>query len=101
MSILDETPIASRAFNTLTTQFMGAVSGTLPGVEREKGLLVTHDDIRNIKRYIMRGLALPTNAAEIEQIYKYDQLNVNGLRSADMQVLYTSIKKPFRNLVEN
>ena len=92
MSILDETPIASRAFNTLTTQFMGAVSGTLPGVEREKGLLVTHDDIRNIKRYIMRGLALPTNAAEIEQIYKYDQLNVNGLRSADMQVLYTSIK---------
>lgn len=84
--------ITAEELNSLTSDFMGAVSGTLEGVEREQGLLVTNDDIRKIKRYVNAGLALPIEIDEIEQIHKYDQLNIAGLKSADMQNLYKSMR---------
>jgi hypothetical protein len=92
MLTIDDIPITAGEFNALTMNFINAASGTLPGVQRDKGLLVTTSDIRNIKNYVVRGLALPTHTAQIEQIYKYDQLKINGLRSDDMQVLYQTIK---------
>ncbi|WP_434608394.1 alpha-xenorhabdolysin family binary toxin subunit A [Pseudomonas sp. R1-7] len=92
MLTIDDFPITAGELNALTMNFINAASGTLPGVQREKGLLVTTSDIRNIKNYVVRGLALPTDTAQIEQIYKYDQLKINGLRSEDMQVLYETIK---------
>jgi len=81
-----------KEINSLTADFMSAVSGTLKGVERGPGLLVTNDDIKKIKRYVNAGLALPTDVNEIEQLYKYNQLNIAGLRSADMQAFYQSMK---------
>ncbi|WP_095148484.1 alpha-xenorhabdolysin family binary toxin subunit A [Pseudomonas sp. Irchel s3a18] len=84
--------ITAKEINSLTSDFMSAVSGTLAGVEREQGLLITNDDIKKIKRYVSAGLALPTDINEIEQIHKYDQLDIAGLKSADMQVLYKAMK---------
>ncbi|POF42589.1 hypothetical protein B0D71_06725 [Pseudomonas laurylsulfativorans] len=91
LAIQDEIKTAEE-INSLTTDFMGAVSGTLRGVERGPGLLVTNDDIKKIKRYVNAGLALPTDINEIEQLYKYDQLNISGLYSADMQILYQNMR---------
>lgn len=84
--------ITTKEINSLASDFMSAVSGTLAGVEREQGLLVTNDDIKKIKRYVNAGLALPTDINEIEQIHKYDQLDIAGLKSADMQILYKAMK---------
>ncbi|WP_223448120.1 MULTISPECIES: alpha-xenorhabdolysin family binary toxin subunit A [Pseudomonas] len=92
MLAIQEQTITAEELNSLTSDFMGAVSGTLVGVEREPGLLITNDDIRKIRRYVNAGLALPIEIEEIEQIHKYDQLNIAGLKSADMQNLYKSMK---------
>jgi len=92
MLAIQEQTITAEELNSLTSDFMGAVSGTLEGVEREQGLLVTNDDIRKIRRYVNAGLALPIEIDEIEQIHKYDQLNIVGLKSADMQKLYKSMR---------
>ncbi|MNF55854.1 hypothetical protein D3C84_373280 [compost metagenome] len=92
MLATQEQIITAEELNSLTSDFMGAVSGTLEGVERERGLLVTNDDVRKIKRYVNAGLALPIEIDEIEQIHKYDQLNIAGLKSADMQNLYKSMR---------
>ena len=92
MLAIQEEIITDEEFNSLTANFMAAASGTLSGVERGPGLLVTNDDIKKIKRYVNSGLALPTDINEIEQLYKYDQLNISGLYSADMQILYQNMK---------
>ncbi len=92
MLATQEQIITAEELNSLTSDFMGAVSGTLEGVERERGLLVTNDDVRKIKRYVNAGLALPIEIDEIEQIHMYDQLNIAGLKSADMQNLYKSMR---------
>ena len=92
MLATQEQIITAEELNSLTSDFMGAVSGTLEGVERERGLLVTNDDVRKIKRYVNAGLALPIEIDEIEQIHKYDQLNIAGLKSTDMQNLYKSMR---------
>ena len=92
MLAIQESIKTVKEINSLTADFMSAVSGTLNGVERGPGLLVTNDDIRKIKRYVNAGLALPTDVNEIEQLYKYNQLNISGLYSADMQIFYQSMK---------
>jgi len=93
MLAIDNTTITSTVVTSLTSNFMDAVAGTLPGVEREQGLLVTNEDIRKIKRYVSSGLALPTDEKQIEQLHKFNQLNITGLKSADMQILYTQMKE--------
>ncbi|MDP9654282.1 UNVERIFIED_ORG: putative nucleic acid-binding Zn-ribbon protein [Pseudomonas putida] len=92
MLATEEQVITAEQLNSLTSDFMGAVSGTLEGVEREKGLLVTNDDIRKIKRYVNVGLTLPIEIDEIEQIYKFDQVDIIGLKSADMQTLFLPMR---------
>ncbi|UVM05858.1 alpha-xenorhabdolysin family binary toxin subunit A [Pseudomonas laurylsulfatiphila] len=92
MLATEEQVITAEQLNSLTSDFMGAVSGTLEGVEREKGLLVTNDDIKKIKRYVNAGLKLPIEINEIEQIYKFDQVNITGLTSADMQILFLPMR---------
>jgi hypothetical protein len=82
----------SNEVNSLTSQFMDAVSGTHPEVGRDKGLLVTNEDIRKIKRYVNTSLALPIVEEQIEQLYKFDQLKISGLTSRDMQGLYQTMK---------
>lgn len=83
--------ISAENFNQLTQDYVKATAGKLPGVTRAPGLLVTNDDIRKIKRYIKVALELPTDTGEIEQRFHYDTLDVAGLKSADMQVLYKTI----------
>ena len=92
MLAIQEQTITAEELNSLTSDFMGAVSGTLEGVERKQGLLTTNDDIKKIRRYVNAGLALPIEIDEIEQIHKYDQLNIAGLKSVDMQTLFKSMK---------
>ncbi|EJM44422.1 hypothetical protein PMI26_01989 [Pseudomonas sp. GM33] len=92
MLATEEQVITAEQLNSLTSDFMGAVSGTLEGVEREKGLLVTNDDIRKIKRYVNVGLTLPIEIDEIEQIYNFDQVDIIGLKSADMQTLFLPMR---------
>jgi len=92
MLATEEQVITAEQLNSLTSDFMGAVSGTLEGVEREQGLLVTNDDIRKIKRYVNAGLKLPIEIDEIEQIHKFDQADIPGLKSADMQTLFLSMR---------
>ncbi|WP_353742095.1 alpha-xenorhabdolysin family binary toxin subunit A [Pseudomonas fluorescens] len=93
MLAIQEQTITAEELNSLTSDFMGAVSGTLKGVERKQGLLITNDDIRKIRRYVNSGLELPIEIEEIEQIHKYDQLNIAGLKSADMQALFKSMRE--------
>ncbi|VVN69614.1 alpha-xenorhabdolysin family binary toxin subunit A [Pseudomonas fluorescens] len=88
-----ELNITTENFTALTSEYFKAVSGNHPDVKREKGLLITNDDIRKIKRYVNKALELPTETQEIEQLYNLDQLNIAGLKSADMQELYSTSKK--------
>jgi hypothetical protein len=87
-----ELNITTENFISLTSDYFSAVSGNHPKVKREKGLLITNNDIRSIKRYISKALELPTEIETIEQLYKLDQLNIAGLKSADMQTLYSTTK---------
>lgn len=92
MSATQARTINSNELDSLTSQFMGAVSGTLAGVERDEGLLVTNEDIRKIKRYVNASLALPTEVNLVEQLYNLNQLNIPGLSSVDMLTLYKTMK---------
>lgn len=84
--------ITTEELNSLTSDFISAASGTLEGVERDKGLLITNEDIRKIKRYVTEALVLPIKTNEIEQLHKYDRLNIIGLKSADIQALFNAMR---------
>lgn len=92
MLATQEQNITAEELNSLTSDFIKVVSGDYEGAEREKGLLVTNDDIRKIKHYVYIGLTLPVEINEIEQIHKFDQMDIAGLKSADMQTLFISMK---------
>ena len=62
-------------------------------VKRDKGLILTREDIINIKQYVKDGLALPTAYNEVVAYLGYSQSGLAGLEPSDIQVLFVAIRE--------
>jgi chaperonin cofactor prefoldin len=62
-------------------------------VKRDQGLILTREDIINIKRYVKDGLALPTAYNEVVAYLGYSQSGIVGLEPNDIQILFTAIRE--------
>lgn len=76
---------------TATRNFMNVVSGNEPQSERDPGLILTSEDVRQIRRYIKAGLELPLELSQVRQsLGNYDS-SVRGLEPAAIRDLYQEI----------
>jgi hypothetical protein len=85
--------VSAEEAEAVSTRFMMAASGSHSDVVRSPGLLVTNEDVRRIKRYVEKGLGLPAELAQVEQLLGYKKIDIPGLEPRDMQVLYQDIKE--------
>ncbi|MBH8565889.1 alpha-xenorhabdolysin family binary toxin subunit A [Nostoc sp. CENA67] len=66
--------------------------GTYPEVERSGGMILTQEDVINIKLYVKYGFALPEILAEVKSYLGYDAIGIAGLEPKDIQELFRGIK---------
>lgn len=76
----------------VVTKFMGMVTQTEEGVARQPGLVLTKEDIINIKLYVKDGLALPTNEPEVGSYVGYQHAGIAGLELPDIRALFERIR---------
>ncbi|MCB0086936.1 MAG: alpha-xenorhabdolysin family binary toxin subunit A [Caldilineaceae bacterium] len=74
------------------SKFMGMVTQSEQGVAREPGLVLTKEDIINIKLYVRDGLALPTEAAEVGSYIGYQHAGIAGLEPSDIRAMFERIR---------
>lgn len=84
--------VSAEQAEAVGARFMIAASGSHSEVIRSPGLLVTNHDVRRIKEYVEKGLELPAELAQVEQLLGYKEIDVPGLGPREMQVLYQDIK---------
>ncbi|WP_244653101.1 alpha-xenorhabdolysin family binary toxin subunit A [Pseudomonas syringae] len=71
--------------------FMSVVSGHGEGVKRPPGLFVTNNDVKSIHAYVSKGLTLPTDLKEVEQLIGDYGTSISGLGPEAIQKLYVDI----------
>ena len=70
--------------------------GTPDGETRDSGLILTKDQIKNLKRYELKGLALPTQLKDVIAYLGYETGAGRGLEAADFQGSFELIQEHAR-----
>jgi hypothetical protein len=89
MQASEELPIEK--LNDVTTHFVQALAGHSGG-GREPGLIVSHTDVRTIRRYVASALELPSGLDEVRQVLGYDMADIAGLEPIDIRDLYQTVQ---------
>lgn len=76
----------------VVNDMLSAASGTAEGTGRDPGLLITTEDVRQIRRYVNTGLALPADPQQIKHLLGNYESDIVGLKSEDIVRLYLSIR---------
>lgn len=76
----------------VSNDFIRAASGVAEEAARDRGLLITNEDVRRIHRYVSSGLALPTDIAQVRQLLGNHDSGIPGLQPDDIRQLYLSIQ---------
>lgn len=98
MSYQDDTPVTDDVIADEAIRapklLMDASSGLLEDSTREPGLILTKEQLVNIKKYEMAGLALPTEIGAVITHLNYDVGDGagKGLEPKDFQQTYTLIR---------
>lgn len=66
------------------------LTSQIEGVTRPGGIF-TKEDLINIKLYVKRGLALPYTLEGVKQYIGYNDIDIDGLKPADMTTLFKGI----------
>ncbi|MBD1876962.1 alpha-xenorhabdolysin family binary toxin subunit A [Nodosilinea sp. FACHB-131] len=74
------------------TEFIKIVTAKNDEVKREPGLILSREDIINIKLYVKYGLALPTDSQEVVTYLGYSRSGVPGLEPEDIRPLFAGIR---------
>lgn len=95
MSFQEATPVSDdkvtdEASRALSIMFDSS-AGRLEGANREPGLILTKQEIKNIKRYEMVGLALPTQLKDVIAYLGYETGAGRGLEAADFKNTFTTV----------
>lgn len=72
--------------------FMKVASGQETQVARDAGLILTTEDVRQIRAYVSSGLALPTNPQQVRKLLGNYSSGISGLAPEDIRDLYAMIK---------
>lgn len=72
--------------------FMKVASGQETQVARDPGLILTTEDVRQIRAYVSSGLALPTNPQQVRKLLGNYSSGISGLAPEDIRDLYAMIK---------
>ncbi len=67
-------------------------TGENPDVKRDVGLILTQEDIINIKLYVKKGLSLPIEDREVISYIGYSSIGIAGLEPTDIKALFLAIK---------
>lgn len=71
------------------------LAGEYADTERDKGLILTQEDIINLKLYVKAALALPEKDDEVKSYIGYtgeEKIGIPGLELADIKALFSEIK---------
>jgi hypothetical protein len=71
---------------------MDASVGRLDDTTREPGLILTKEQIKNIKRYEMVGLRLPVELQDVITFLGYEKGAGQGLEATDFQKTFTTVR---------
>ncbi|PHM47605.1 alpha-xenorhabdolysin family binary toxin subunit A [Xenorhabdus miraniensis] len=66
------------------------LTGQVEGAARPGGIF-TKEDLISIKLYVKRGLALPYTLEEVKQYIGYNDIDIDGLKPANMTTLFKGI----------
>lgn len=72
--------------------FVGLASGEEANVSRAPGLLLTTEDVRQIRSYIRSGLALPVDLDQVRKLLGDYDSGIEGLAPQDIRDLYQMIQ---------
>ncbi|HHL2500486.1 TPA: pore-forming cytotoxin subunit YaxA [Yersinia enterocolitica] len=76
--------------NELPKVVLDFITGEQTGVARSGGIF-TKEDLINLKLYVRQGLSLPTRQDEVEAYLGYKKIDVAGLESKDIKLLFDGI----------
>ena len=71
------------------------LAGEYADTDREKGLILTQEDIINLKLYVKAALALPEKDDEVKSYINYtggEKIGIPGLELADIKALFSAVK---------
>ena len=71
------------------------LAGEYADTERDKGLILTQEDIINLKVYVKAALALPEKDDEVKSYIGYtgeEKIGIPGLELADIKALFSAVK---------
>ncbi|BAP43256.1 binary cytotoxin component [Pseudomonas sp. StFLB209] len=77
----------------VSNDFIRAASGVAQNAARDRGLLITNEDVRSIHRYVSSALALPSDIAQVRQLLGNYQSGIPGLQPEDVKQLYLTIQE--------
>lgn len=89
-------PTARTAFKQIPTtqvaaEYIKLVTAENPEVKRQPGLILSREDVINIKLYVKYGLMLPTTYNEVVSYLGYTRSDIAGLEPSEIQKLFTAI----------
>ncbi|HDL8431900.1 XaxA [Yersinia enterocolitica] len=76
--------------NELPKVVLDFITGEQTSVARSGGIF-TKEDLINLKLYVRKGLSLPTRQDEVEAYLGYKKIDVAGLESKDIKLLFDEI----------
>lgn len=90
MQANEEIPIET--LNDVTTGYVQTMAGLSERGGREPGLIVSHTDVRTIRRYVASALELPSGLDQVRQVLGYDVADIAGLEPIDIHDLYQAMQ---------
>jgi hypothetical protein len=90
LALKDDNSVVEDAAKAPGVLFEASV-GDSPDVLRDKGLILTKEQIKNLKKYEVAGLALPTQLHDVVAYLGYESGAGQGLEASDFQKTFSTI----------